>query len=112
MAGSPTQKSLKYLRDLGYSAQVVEHFNYFTKSRKDLFGIIDIVAIKPGISGVLGVQVTSTDNLSAREKKAAEIPEVKIWIECGNPFEFHGWSKKGKVGKRKLWAITKREYGG
>ena len=37
---SPTQRTLKYLRDKGYTAQVVEHWNAFAKRRIDLFGVI------------------------------------------------------------------------
>ena len=64
---SPTQRSLQELRDRGYSAWVVEHYNSFTYQRKDLFGFIDILAIKKGET--LAVQTTSRGNIQARIKR-------------------------------------------
>jgi len=40
MPASPTQRTLKKLRDEVYLAQVVEKWNAFAKIRQDLFGII------------------------------------------------------------------------
>ena len=40
-----TARTLKYLRDHGYQAEVVERYLSFAKRRKDLFDIIDIIAI-------------------------------------------------------------------
>ena len=105
MKNSPTQRSLKYLRDLGYVAQVVEHWNYFAKIRQDLFGIIDIVAIHPDKSGVLGVQTTSATNLSARVQKSKLNKVLPIWIKAGNFFEVHGWGLKGKKGEKKTYQL-------
>ena len=99
---SPTARSLKYLRDNGYTAQVVEKFNSFTKQRNDLFKCIDIVAIKPG--EILGVQSTSGSNHSARVVKSCGIPELHTWFQAGGKFVVHSWAKKGPRGKQKTWA--------
>ena len=109
MASSPAQRSLAYLREQGYTAQVVERFNPYAKVRVDLFGFLDLVCIKSGVTGVLGVQTTSTPHLSEREKKILAIPEAVIWLSGSNRILVHGWSKKGKAGKRKLWQLTERE---
>lgn len=106
---TPASRSLKYLREQGYTAQVVERWNAYAKVRVDLFGIIDIVAIHPKKKGVLGIQATSTTNISHRYKKAMENSALYIWLQAGNKFVIYGWSKKGKKGKRKLWELTKRE---
>ena len=47
MAISPTQRTLKRLRDSGdYPlVTIVERWNAFAKIRQDLFGIIDLLAI-------------------------------------------------------------------
>ena len=45
MASSPTQRSLKLLRDEGYTAQVVERWNPHARVRQDLFGVIDTAAM-------------------------------------------------------------------
>jgi len=100
---SPTQRTLKYLRSIGYVAQVVEKFNYFSKTRQDLFGVIDIVAIRQGCKGVLGVQTTSMANVSSRVKKSLESSLLPLWLECGNRFKVIGWGKQGKAGKRKVY---------
>ena len=103
-SGSPTQRSLKYLRDLGHTVAVVEKFNRFANVRQDLFGFIDIVALD-GMTGLLGVQTTSNDNVSAHIHKAMLLPNLVKWLQAGNRFDIHGWAKKGKQGKRKLWEI-------
>lgn len=98
---SPTQRTLKYLRDQGYKADVVEYWNSFARVRRDLFGIIDIVAVKIGCPGVLGVQATSYSNVSARIRKAKENTTLPVWIAAGNPFVIHGW-RKGVKGEKAL----------
>lgn len=103
---SPTQRSLKLLRGEGYVAQVVEHFNIFAHIRQDLWGFIDILAMKAGEQGLLGVQTTSSSNSAARVTKIKGIPEHKLWLASGNRICVHGWSKKGKAGKRKLWQVS------
>jgi hypothetical protein len=109
MATSPTSRSLKILRKDGYKAQVVEKFNPYGRVRVDLFGFIDIVAIKEGESGVTGVQTTSATNLLARYKKILEIPESKLWLETGNKIIIHGWIKKAVAGVRKTWQVNTKE---
>ena len=64
---SPTQRTLKMLRDCGWKCQVVERWNSFAKIRIDLFGIIDIVALTD--KGIVGVQATAGSSHSARLKK-------------------------------------------
>jgi hypothetical protein len=99
---SPTQRSLKKLRDGGYRAAVTEHWNPFAKIRQDLFGIIDIVAVKE--NNTLGVQTTSY-NMGARVKKilASEAyPDLKA---AGWKIICHGW-KKNKSGR---WEVSERE---
>lgn len=103
---SPTVRSLALLRKGGYSAQVVERYNPYGRVRVDLFGFIDIVAIKDGESGVLGVQTTTQAHASERVQKILEIPEAKIWLATGNRILVHGWAKKGKANERKLWKVS------
>lgn len=107
MASKPTERSLAHLRKEGYTVAIAEKFNYFIKIRQDLFGWIDICAIHPKKRGVVGVQTTSTPNLSARIKKATALPSLKVWLQAGNIAEFHGWAKRGARGKRKLWTLKK-----
>jgi hypothetical protein len=106
---SPTQRSLKLLRDNGYTAAITEHFNSFIKIRQDLFGFIDIIAIRSDLRGVLGVQTTTKANMPARIEKISHIEAHKVWLEAGNKINVHGWRKLGKKGKRKLWQVDVRE---
>ena len=69
MSASPTQLSLKHLRSQGWYAEVVEHFNSFTKKRHDMFGIFDIVALRD--AETLGVQTTGTLPSSPSTRSAA-----------------------------------------
>lgn len=101
---SPTSRSLKNLRERGYICQIVEKFNMFSKKRIDLFGFIDILCIKEGEPGTLGVQTTTTGNINARITKAEALQEYHTYL-TGNKVEFHGWSKKGAKGKRKTWQV-------
>jgi hypothetical protein len=116
---SPTQRTLKVLREAGYTADVVERFNHFTKTRhdylgfahtrirQDLFGCLDIVAVKPGET--VGVQCTSGSNAAARVTKILAEPRALAWIQGGNRLQVWGWAKRGARGKRKLWTTSVRE---
>jgi hypothetical protein len=94
MAISPTQLSLKKLREEGYVVAVVEHYNYFAKIRQDLFGFIDLLALKG--KEVLAVQTTSASNMSARCKKIADHENVDVVREAGWTIHVHGWHQNDK----------------
>jgi hypothetical protein len=87
---------------------VVERFCVYSKRRIDLFGIIDVIAARPGF-GVLGVQVTSGSNHAARRTKALAEPRLRTWVGSGGRFELWSYSKKGERGKRKLWTLRREE---
>lgn len=90
---TPTQRSLKFLREQGYLAWVVEHWDSFSRRRKDLWGWADILAIRK--NEVLAVQVTST-GVSARIKKIQESETVGRVREAGIRIEVHGHRKNVK----------------
>lgn len=92
MAISPTQLSLKMMRDQGYYAEVVERYNSFTRKRNDLFGFVDVLCLKPG--EVVGVQTTSYSNLSARIKKIREHENFVKVQDSGIRIIIHGWVKR------------------
>ena len=106
---SPTSRTLEHLRKLGYTAAVVEKFNSFVKIRQDLFGFIDILAIRADKTGCFGVQATSSANHNSRVYKAKASPHLKTWLASGNSFEVWSWGKKGARGKRKLWEVRTEE---
>lgn len=113
---TPSAKTLGHLRKEGWTASSVENFNHFAGPmgrRFDLFGFIDVIAIKPQC-GVFGVQATSASNVSARirkclqgvsedrflihEKDRAKAEErtenLRTWLLCGLRFEVWGWDSK------------------
>ena len=110
---SPTARSLKYLREEGFTAQVVERFNPYAKVRVDLFGIFDIIAM--GDETIVGIQVTSGSNHSAHRDKMNKSKELGEWIQCGGIAVIHSWSKKvkrnkdGSKSKVKAWTL-REEY--
>src|SRR5579871_5267305 len=94
---SPTALSLNLLRRSGYAAGVVERFVQPPGRdgfRVDLFGCIDLVAVKRSESGVLAVQATSLPNMSSRINKAKGKAELRAWVAAGNRWECWGWCKR------------------
>lgn len=100
----PTQRTLQYLRKQGCQlVAVTEHWNPWAGIRQDLFGIIDVLAIKDDT--VIAVQCCASSGVSSRVKKIADaefknpetgetcltlaallkVPCIKVYV--------HGWSK-------------------
>ena len=94
MANSFNTKTIKHLESLGYVSQVCETWNYYAKKKKDLFGFVDLIALNPELKRVLGVQLTSRSNVSARVKKILKerANEAKIWLRSGNYIVIFGWN--------------------
>jgi len=90
---TPTQRSLKYLRDEGYLVAIVEHWQPFARIRKDLWGWADLLAIKRG--EVLAVQVTS-EGVANRVAKVTNSETIGRVREAGIRVEVHGWRKNAK----------------
>ncbi len=91
MAASPTARSLEHLRKAGYLAQVVEKWIPAVKRRQDLYGFIDILAIRD--NEVLGVQATSGDHVAERIDKIANHENVSAVRKAGIRIVVHGWRK-------------------
>ena len=104
---SPTKLSLAELRKRGYMVAVVEKFNPFVKIRQDLWNFGDLLCVHPINKEFLIVQTTSDKggNVSKHKQKVQDNKNLKIWLEAGGKFLIHGWAKKGKAGKRKLWTL-------
>lgn len=99
---TPTQRSLKYLRDAGYFVAITEKWNQWAHVRQDLYGFIDLLAIRG--NETLAVQTTSGPHVSARLEKMKALPGVNRWLESpSRTIVIHGWRKVGAKGKRKLW---------
>lgn len=90
---SPTQRSLAKLREEGYYPAVVEKWNAVCKIRQDLWGVLDLVALRGGET--IGVQTTSYSNISARVRKIEESDALPRLREAGWRVVVHGWRKVG-----------------
>lgn len=135
MSDSPTTRTLKHLRGEGFICDVAEYWqSSFAQSavvsaaksgrgmkpalaglakagpgrRIDLFGFIDIVALRDGI---VGIQTTTTGNAPARKTKIlTECSEAaKAWLKAGGIIEVWGWKKYAKAIDRKFWRPTVTE---
>lgn len=106
---SPTARTLAYVRQQGGLAQVVERWNQYARRRVDLWGFIDVLVLDDS-PGVLGIQATTTGNVSHRLAKLREEcgPAMAKWLAAGNRLAVFGWSLKGARGKRKTWTLTER----
>ena len=91
---TPTQRSLAVLRAEGYKVAIVEHWNQYARIRQDLFGIVDLLAIRE--NETLAVQTTSGSNVAARIKKIAEHENTPAIRAAGWKIHIHGWRKNSK----------------
>jgi hypothetical protein len=91
---SPTQRSKALLEEQGYTVAIVEHWNQWARRRVDLFGFVDLLAIRE--NETLAVQTTSGSNVSARVNKIAEHENVAAVRKAGWRIIVHGWAKNSK----------------
>lgn len=89
---SPTQRSLKMLRERGYTVAVVERWNPHARIRQDAFGILDLIAVQG--RRTIGVQTTSASNMAARMRKIQESAAYPLLKAAGWRVEVHGWRKR------------------
>jgi hypothetical protein len=112
MGISNTSRTLEYLRSQGWDADRVEQYNPYAGKfgqRKDLFGIIDIVALSE--HGITGVQSCGT-SFSEHDKKILESPFALKWLEKKGALMLIGWRKvKLKRGKKAMrWSPRIKMY--
>lgn len=88
---SPTARTLAMLRKDGWLAWVVEKWVPNTQQRSDLFGFIDVLAIRG--PDTLAVQSTSRSNVSSRVRKITDHANVAAVRAAGWAIHVHGWGK-------------------
>ena len=91
---TPSSRTLDKLRADGWRVAVVERWNSHARVRHDLFGFVDVLAIRG--DETLAVQATSASNVAARVRK--------ITADCGDALAdvrkagwrvlVHGWAKR------------------
>jgi len=94
---SPTRRSFAYLVEQGYRPAIVERWNPFARRRQDLYGILDIIAVRKGET--LGVQTTTAANISARIRKVQDSSALADLRAANWRIHVHGWSKRKKSGR-------------
>jgi hypothetical protein len=105
---SPTARSLKFARDLGYHAEVVERWNRFSKTRHDLFGFVDIVVLADDPARLVLVQACAGASHAARAQKVKESPLLrKVLCIVGVTVEVWSWAKRGERRKVKRWTLRR-----
>ena len=101
---SPMERTKKRLKDEGVLHWIVEHFNPWSKTRQDLFHIIDLLALD---NGVVGIQVCGSDWMPHVRKMTEEHAAYTVaWLsQPGARLELWGWRrlKKKRGGKAMVW---------
>lgn len=97
---SPNARTAKLLRELGADAvEIVERWNAFSKTRKDLLGFADILCCLD--NSIVAVQATTLDHVSERKKKISASSEAYAWQKCGGKIWVVGWAKAGPNNREK-----------
>lgn len=116
------QKSRALLKQNGYDTWITEKpWSPYTKRREDLFNCIDLIGIKDGIPGVVGIQACGEDASEHVRKicygyvdnKGSTIPpnsHLPLWLKSGNRFFIWSWCLRGKQGKRKMYRLREIEF--
>lgn len=90
---TPSARAMKDLRALGYTPWVVEsRITAFVK--RDLFNVIDILAISGPVT--LAVQVTSGSNHADRVKKVRASEYLGLMLGAGWRVEVWSYTKNSK----------------
>lgn len=119
---TPTQRTLKALREQGYTCAIVERFLGYAGTfgkRQDMFGIIDIVALAPDVilpqiklrGCIIGVQ-SCGQSFAKHDKTILESPNSVLWIACGGKLQLWSWRKvkKKRGGKQMVWQPRIKNY--
>ncbi len=97
---SLTSRSVDLLRKEYPLVETVERFNSFTKRRHDLFGIIDILAVRD--NEILMVQTTSKSNMRSRVIKIEDSDALPVLRKAEISIHVHGWYKENNRWRVKI----------
>ena len=91
---SPLQRSLKLLRDSGWTVGITEHFNPHVKIRQDYCGFADCIAFRKDFP-ILAVNAMHMKHRDDHEK-LRENEKLYKWIEAGHRFALYQWHSVGR----------------
>ena len=97
---TPIARTLAELRRLGYTADVVKRWNPWARSGSGRYDFLDVVAAKPGETGILGIR--------CRPLKTGADGNLRAWIAAGNRLESWRWARSD----RKTWQLDRRPVNG
>ena len=105
---SNTSRTLRYIREQGWESDKVEQWIKNPKHpaggfRKDLFGIIDIIALTA--KGIMGIQ-SCGQSFAEHNRKILAAPMALKWLEKGGLLMLIGWRKLKlkRGGKAMRWS--------
>ena len=93
---TPTARTLKYLRELGYCADVTERWIPQARKRRDLFGFADLAAVHPAHPATLYVQTTSGSNHASRRTKLQALSRGEVVKAAGNRVQIISWRRSAR----------------
>ena len=94
------ERYLMYAGPLRFTVENGKRIGRRTGMRKDLFGVIDIIALYPDRKRICGIQSCGTA-FSEHKKKIMENVYTQHWLRYAD-LELWGWRKLVK-GNRKVW---------
>jgi len=121
MKTKATQRTLKALRDNGWSACVVEKWVTIPGlpgggKRIDAFHFGDILAMRPPtdppvlLKGSIAlVQCCPGASHAEHKEKILGIPEFAIWKRAGGRVFLVSWALRGPRGEKKHWTMREEE---
>lgn len=101
MSESPTSRTMRALREDGWTVHRAECYNAYARRRYDFGGFADIVAWQRS-GGILAIQCTTMDNRTKRLEKVRTSREAVEWKAAGGKVQIWSW-RKLQVGRRRLW---------
>lgn len=107
MSISTVKLSLDHLRSLGFVVDVCERWVPSPQGqvRRDLFGVLDLVALRDGVT--LGIQTTTRGEMGKRARKIAASETTPALHAAGWRLVVHGWYQPR--GPRTRWELEELE---
>lgn len=88
-SSTPTQKTLYRLKMENYTIAIVERWNPHARIRQDLFGFIDILALRNQTT--LAIQTCSRSDIASHRTKILEHPNLPPVLGAGWVMQIWGW---------------------
>lgn len=123
MASLALQRSKEWLEEKGWHVWITEHWNPWAHIRQDMYGLLDLVAIRHDSPGVFGINACEDNGEVSmhihkylngyhhpRKGFIGPNPHLPVWLAAGNRFSLMGWGKRGDRGKRKVWTLRMVDF--